>query len=181
MHQKQHNNNSEVIDNLIPMGKVVNAFGIKGWVKIKTSTHEHDSLSNYKKLYVSVNNANKKWVLHSVEQSFVQNEIFHAKLDGISDRDGAMLLKGAIVAVPRNEFPKPDDDEYYWVDLIGLQVCNSKEEYLGTVDSLMETGANSVLVIKDGETQRLIPFVAQYILDVNLEKKQITVYWELDY
>ena len=97
MHQKQHNN-SEADSNLIPMGKVVNAFGIKGWVKIKTSTHEHDSLSSYNKLYILVN---QEWILYNVEQSFVQNEIFHAKLDGVTDRDAAMLLKCSIVAVSR--------------------------------------------------------------------------------
>ena len=171
--------NSQVVDsNLIPMGKVVNAFGIKGWVKIKTSTHQHDSLSHYKKLYVFINN---EWILHDVEQSFVQNEVFHAKLDNVTDRDGAMMLKGAIVAVPRGEFPAVENDEYYWVDLIGLSVYNSNKEYLGIVDSLMETGANSVLVVKDNAEQFLIPFVATYISDVDLREKQITVFWERDY
>ena len=178
MQQKQQCNTPIADNDLVPMGRVVNAFGIKGWVKIKTSTDSHDALSEYKKLYVFTNN---KWVVHRVEQNFVQNEFFHAKLDKIEDRDGAIMLKGSTVAVPRCDFPEVGSGEYYWVDLIGLDVVNSNNEHLGKVDSLMETGANSVLVVKDNAEQFLIPFVDAYISDVNLEKKQISVFWERDY
>ncbi|MCE2705778.1 MAG: ribosome maturation factor RimM [Proteobacteria bacterium] len=178
MQQNKQLNRPEAENNLIPMGRVVNAFGIKGWVKIKTDTHEYDSLNQYKKLYLFINN---KWVLRTVEQSFVQNDIFHAKFDGVSDRDAALMLKGTVIAVPRDEFPPTDDGEYYWVDLIGLEVINSKNEHLGKVIDLMETGTNSVLVVKNDTAERLIPFIGVYVANVDLEKKQITVYWELDY
>ena len=178
MHQNKRLNTIKPESELIPMGRIVNAFGVKGWVKIKTDTQEYDSLNQYKELYLSID---KKWVLYKLEQNFVQNDIFHAKFDGVSDRDTALLLKGAVVAVPRDELPPTDDGEYYWVDLIGLDVSNSNSQYLGKVIRLLDSGANSVLVIKDGSIERLIPFVSVYIANVDLEKKQITVYWELDY
>ena len=73
-----------------------------------------------------------------------------------------------------------DADEYYWTDLIGLKVINRQQELIGTVDSLMDTGAHSVLVVA-GERQHLIPFVANYVIDVDMQNKCIYVDWGLDY
>jgi 16S rRNA processing protein RimM len=100
---------------------------------------------------------------------------------GINDRNKAEALIGNIVAINRDEFPDTDTDEYYWVDLIGLKVINLQQELLGTIDSMMDTGANSVMVVKDEENTRLIPFVAAYVTDVDMQNKQVIVDWGLDY
>lgn len=163
-------------DNIIPMGKVVGAFGILGWLKIKTDTQDNDSLGKYPKLLLLINN---NWVLHKIEKFFVKADIFHVKLENMSDRDQAISLRGTLVGIPRNEFPQLTEDEYYWTDLIGLSVLNLANENLGTVENLMETGASAVLVIKSGDQERLIPFVSRYIIKV--DKEQIVVDWELDY
>lgn len=165
--------------NLIDMGYVASPFGIQGWVKIKAATEYTDSLDEYENIYLRL--PTKQLVETTIENSFVRDGIFHAKLSGVNDRDAAFALRGATVCVCRDDFPEPDDDEYYWADLIGLSVVNLQGEELGQVKELMETGANDVVVVSDGETKRLIPFVAQYIIDVSLDKKQITVDWGLDY
>lgn len=174
-------------DNLIPMGTVIGAFGVKGWVKIKTGTHAPDSLSSYKKLQLLVDN---KWQKFTITSYTINNKVFHAKLEGIDDRDAAMLLRGVTVAVPRDEFPDTTENEYYLADLLGLQVYNKQQEYMGVVINFMETGPHTVLVIVDNKNkhvnekikiERLIPFVAQYVCDVNLLTKQIIVDWGLDY
>lgn len=165
-------------NNLVTMGKIVNAFGVQGWVKIKTNTQDCSSLSNYRHLYLLIDGT---WSEHEVEKSFAKESVFHAKFKGIANRDEALALKGVIAGVPRDQFPKLSSDEYYWIDLIGLEVYNMQQELLGIVDSLMETGANSVLVIKHELKQHLIPFVAVYVLNVDLTNRKILVDWGLDY
>jgi 16S rRNA processing protein RimM len=164
---------------LIPIGRVVGAFGIKGWVKIKVDTNEPNALSKYSSIYVSINGM---YIKYKLEEFFVTNNIFHAKFSEVSNRELAMQLRGCNVAVLRSEFPNTVTGEYYWVDLIGLEVYNKANVWLGQVVDLMETGANSVLVVKNQSADKhLIPFVAVYILEVDLEAKKITVDWELDY
>ena len=178
MQKKLHNENIVDDNNLVPMGRIIGAFGIKGWVKIKADTHENDALIQYESLYLSIGGKNS---LYKIENSFVQNDVLHVKFEEISDRDVAMGLKGVVVSVSRESFPATHDDEYYWVDLMGLSVSNVTGDYFGVVIDMMETGANSVLVVKNEDTERLIPFVGVYISDVDLKQKKITVNWELDY
>lgn len=162
------------MNNIIPMGKIIGAFGILGWVKIKTDT----VLEQYPELLL---NLNGKWSTYKVEKSSVHDTVNNVKFVGIDNRDQAFNLKGAIVGIERSKFPALDEDEYYQADLIGLNVHNTANEFLGIVDGLMETGASLVLVLKDNETKRLIPFVNNFIIKVNLETKQIIADWGLDY
>ncbi len=165
--------------NLVDMGYISGPFGIQGWVKIKVTTEYDDSLDDYEQIYLKLVSGDV--VAKKIEKSFAKEGIFHAKLNGVDNRDVAFSLKGALVAVDREHFPVLEEDEFYWVDLIGLKVTNLQNELLGNVSELMETGANDVLVVRNCDEERLIPFVAQYIIDVNLANKQITVDWGLDY
>jgi 16S rRNA processing protein RimM len=99
-------------------------------------------------------------------------------------------MKGARIFISRASFPTAGDGEYYWVDLIGLDVVNRQGEALGTVIDLIDTGAHSVLRIQrpageagvpEGASERLIPFVAAYVDDVNLSERRIMVDWGLDF
>ena len=77
--------------------------------------------------------------------------------------------------------PALDDDEFYWVDLVGMEVRNTRDERLGEVERLFATGANDVIVVRDGDIERLLPFVAAIVLKVDREAKVITADWGLDY
>ena len=175
-------NNTMNPDDIVVLGRIISPFGIKGWVKIRPDTAKVDALSGYaENLYWFKDGS---WQLAKIEQQHPRGEVVHAKFKDINDRDQAVGLRGYLLGVPRKLLPKVQDDEYYWVDLIGLVVYNKKNEFLGNVVDLLETGPHSVLVIdaQDHEDlQRLIPFVAVYIVDVDLIKKQIIVDWELDY
>jgi 16S rRNA processing protein RimM len=103
----------------------------------------------------------------------------------IDDRNAAEALKGARVFVPRSSFPTPATDEYYWVDLLGLEVVNREGLALGSVSDLLSTGPQTVLVVAfeaDGKPQeRMIPFVSAYVDGVDLPGRRITVDWQPDY
>ena len=106
----------------------------------------------------------------------------------LDDRDIAESLKGARIFVPRSSFPTPASDEYYWVDLIGLQVRNREGVDLGEVTELLSTGPQTVLVLRDTVTdgegkpiERMIPFVSVYVDKVDIQGRLITVDWQADY
>ena len=104
-----------------------------------------------------------------------------ASFEGIDDRNGAEAIQGRYIGAPRDALPNTGTDEYYWGDLVGMTVTNLAGETLGTVEALMSTGAHDVLQVRDGEDERLIPFVAAYVLDVDLDARTIRVDWQKDW
>ena len=165
-------------DELVVMGYVSGAFGIRGWVKVHADTEYTDSLFDYPVWWLGKDGA---WTACRFEDGAVQPKALVAKLEGVADRERAESLKGAQVAIPRAEMPEPDEGEYYWTDLIGLAVINRSGESLGKVTRLMETGAHDVLVADDGKTERLIPFVEHYVGKVDLASGTVEVDWDPDF
>ncbi|MDN3576809.1 ribosome maturation factor RimM [Chitinimonas viridis] len=163
---------------LVPMGFVAGAFGIRGWVKVVSDTEYADSLFDYDTWWLG---RNGNWRAYRVEEGNRQPKNLSAKLEGVTDRDVAHGFKGMTVAIPRSAMPPADEGEYYWADLIGLAVVNLQGESLGKVDNLLSTGANDVLVVKDGQAERLIPFVGPVIDSVDQVAGVIKVDWGLDY
>jgi 16S rRNA processing protein RimM len=111
-----------------------------------------------------------------------------ASAQGMDDRNGAESLRGARIFVSRASFPAAADGEYYWVDLLGLQVVNREGLLLGQVRDLMSTGPQTVLVIESEPeaeggkaVERMIPFVAAFVDAVDLPGRRITVDWQPDY
>ncbi len=125
----------------------------------------------------------------AVMQSKLHVDEVVAQLMGIPDRDTAEAMKGTAVHVRRGHFPALDQNEFYWVDLIGLDVVNERGETLGKVGELMESGAHPILVVEqpvtdekdDKQRALLIPFVDRFVLKVDQEARRVTVDWERDY
>lgn len=163
---------------MVVMGKIVAAQGILGWVKVQTFTEYLDSLLDYDTWYVG---NEQNWQPLQVLEADVHGKVLVAKLEGIADRTAAEKYKGQLIAVPREELPEQEDGAYYWSDLIGLTVENLAGEAFGTVATLLETGANDVLVIKGASGETLIPFIASVIRQVDLKNKTIRVDWQADY
>ncbi|RXZ44911.1 ribosome maturation factor RimM [Crenobacter cavernae] len=165
-------------NDLVIMGYVRGAFGVRGWVKIQANTEHADSLFDYSTWWLG---RDGDWKPYRFEDGLLQPKAIAAKLQGVDGREAAEAMRGCEIAIPRSEFPEPDEDEFYWTDLIGLEVFTVDAVLLGKVAELMETGANDVLVVVDGETRRLIPFVDAVVKTVELEAGRITVDWGLDY
>jgi len=124
-------------------------------------------------------------VLLKVREAKDHSDSVVACAQDIDDRNAAEALKGARIFIPRSSFPTAGDDEYYWVDLIGLAVVNREGAALGQVTDLLSTGPQTVLVVgyeEEGKArERMIPFVAAYVDGVDLPGKRITVDWQADY
>ena len=161
---------------LVSMGYIAGAFGVRGWVKIHADTEYADSLFDYPRWWVG--RPGGAWRAYTLEDGSVHSKGVAAKLEGVLDRDQAALMRGLTIAIERAELPPPEEGEYYWTDLIGLSVVNTQGETLGVVSELLATGAaNDVLVVRQDKTERLIPFVGAYVLEVDLPGKTIRVDW----
>lgn len=169
---------AELPENLLPVGQINGVFGVHGWVKIFSDTEPRENIFSY----------TPWWIKHKGEWLEVKVEDFKgqqggkalvAKLDLIGDRDLAREYMGCEIAIDRAQL-KQDENEFYWIDLIGCQVVNLQGENLGEVADLIETGAHDVLRVK-GETEELIPFVMdEFIIEIDVQGKRIKVDWQAE-
>lgn len=164
---------------MVVMGRVAGAQGILGWVKLRAYTGFVDSLAEFPAWWLG--EGKSPWRKVNVEKIAVQSKGLVAKFPDCNDRATAEKFKGLLVAVPRSQLPKAPEDEYYWFDLIGMEVISLEGKHLGRVDNLMETGANQVLCVKNDDGEMLIPFIASAVQQVSLEKKLIMVDWSDDW
>ena len=126
-----------------------------------------------------------QWKQYTLTACRAHGKSLVAALAEVPDRNAAEAIDGFFVGAPRDALPQPAEGEYYWGDLVGLTVINEAGEILGTVASLLSTGAHDVLQVQDGDdkggVERLIPFVAAYVLDVDLAAREIRVSWQKDW
>lgn len=178
----------KVPEDLVLVGYISGAYGLNGWVRVRPYSADADALLTAKTWWLD------KSEFHDVEmmQSKMHTGDVVAKLMGVAGRDAAEALKGATVQIPRSHFPALSDNEFYWVDLIGLAVENLQGEHLGQVSDMMDNGAHPILRVavpqaaeaadpKAAPQELLIPFVEQFVITVDRTAKKITVDWGLDY
>ena len=159
------------------LGRVSGLFGVRGWVRVFSYTDPREGILDYRQWWLSQENG---WRGVAVREGKRHGKSVIASLDGVDEPDQARGLVGREIAVPRAALPAIEDGRYYWRDLEGMTVRNRDGTELGTVAYVLETGANDVLVVS-GDSERLVPFVAdKVILDVDLEKRVISVDWEWD-
>ncbi len=155
------------------MGRVAGSYGVHGWVRVIPYSGVPDALA-----------ACAAWQIggaqHRVQETKIHSGKLLAKLAGIASREEALELKGATVAVPRDALPDPAQGQYYWADLVGLEVVNSQGLVLGVVKELFSHGAHDVMELS-GERRRLVPWVSAVVKRVDLEAKRIEVAWGADW
>jgi len=152
---------------------------VRGWVRINSFTRPPEAILDYSPWGLGLDDG---WQRFELVKAEVRGNGLVAKLQGVDDRDRALALKGIEIGIPRSELPalRESAQEYYWTDLEGCKVINQDGIEFGIVDSLMETGANDVLVVKNGR-ERLIPYIDDVIESVDLDSKCIRVNWDEDF
>ncbi len=161
----------------ITVGEVAGAFGIKGWVKIYSHTDPINNILDYSPWLFTDLDGTKEY---KVLSGRVHGNYIIACLEGVDDRDKAQKLKSNKISVPRDRFPRLESG-YYWADLIGLRVTNLAGVELGTIDQMLSTGANDVIVAK-AERERLIPFITgTFVKEINLGEGKMLVDWDADF
>jgi len=194
-------------DSTVIIGKVAGAHGVRGWLRVHCYNDTPELWSSLPEWLISQeaecvvgSSADKddatgaadlsteatSWNRLSVASTRWQTGGLLAQLRGVDDRDQALGLKGHLIAAPRSALPSLAEGEYYWCDLIGLQVINQDGKNLGVVHNLMETGANQVLQVRSNNNgvvqERLLPFINHHAIQcVDLHAGQINVIWQPDW
>ena len=162
----------------VDLGRIAAAFGVKGWVKLQSWTEPPEKIIAYRPWLLERSGA---WREGQVAEGRAHGNGVIARLEGVTDRDQAATLAGTNIAVYRKQLPALQSGQYYWVDLIGLEVRLEDGRSLGRVQGLMATGANDVLVVR-GERERLIPFIrGQVVKQVDSDAGLIRVDWDPDF
>jgi 16S rRNA processing protein RimM len=153
------------------MGRVAGSYGVRGWLKVQSP---QAALAACKRWRIG----GKEFAVEALKE---HSGTLLAKLSGLESREAALELKGSSVYVRREALPEPDAGHYYLADLVGLEVLNERGEALGVVRRWMFNGAQDVMEVAANGKTRLLPWVAQVVRDVDLEKRQIHVNWGADW
>ncbi len=166
---------------MVVLGKIVDPYGIRGWVRVHPFGDDPASWSKMPSWWLAAEGS-KDWRQIGIKGCRVHGDGLVCLFEGVAGRADAESLKGTLIGAPREALPETDADEYYWADLIGLQVINAEGESLGKVAGLIETGANDVLrVVPESGEERLLPFIGQVVLAVEKENGVIRVEWGSDW
>jgi 16S rRNA processing protein RimM len=196
-----HDDTSAWPDDAVEVGRIVDAWGIQGGIKVQPFSSDPQALFSSRRWFlkppagpapksVGKSAGTPLPQLLKITQAREQGAVVVARAHEVADRNAAEALRGARIFISRQSFPTTKDGEYYWIDLIGLAVVNREGQALGTVTDLLDTGAHCVLRVqrpdapadaKADEAERLIPFVDAYVDAVDLAGRRITVDWGLDY
>lgn len=174
----------------ITIGQISGTYGVRGWVRVRSFTEPDDGIFSYIPWRLCRRSAGCAGTQRTADETAPSCEVlewrrhppgFVARMGGVEERDAAFSLVGLFIVVPRSRLPKPEPGEYYWADLIGLRVETTDGQALGVIESLMQTGANDVLVVR-GERERLIPFLQPDVVTrVDLQAGRLVVDWDVDF
>lgn len=168
---------------LIVLGKIVSVHGLQGAVKIYSFTDPIDNILDYK-IWI-LRNADKAFTV-KLEYGRLQGKTIVAQLENSTDRDEAKSLVDFEICIPFDQLPVLDTSEYYWHQLLGLKIINLQGQLLGSIDHLLETGANDVLVVKPctgsiDDKERLLPYIDSCVLSIDLTAGEVKVDWDAEF
>lgn len=169
---------------MIVLGRITAPFGVRGWVKVRIFGDDPASWTRMPCWWTcgDESSADPAWQVRQIAESGVRGKGVIVRFEGIADRTAAERLSGMYVGAPREALPPVADDEFYWADLIGLEVINQAGEGLGRIAELVRSGAHEVLDVRDQDGKsRLMPFVAAVVREVDLDGGRIRVEWERDW
>lgn len=159
----------------VKMGKIGKPHGLEGWLSVYTDA----DMERYSPWFIEIN---KDWQPLPLTEIRHLNQKTIIHLQDINTPEAAQSYSGKIIAIPRNQLPALPPHQYYWTDLENLNVINLQQQALGKIDYLFQTGAQSIMVVKDKHRRRLIPFQRpQIVKAVDLDKGQIIIDWDTEF
>ena len=170
---------------MIVLGRIAGPYGLHGWVKLNAYGDDFDALGTMPEWWLGATADAESWVPHALQDLKLHGKGWIVKFVSVDDRNAAEAITGRYIGAAREDLPMTAADEYYWADLVGLEVVNVQGERLGRVTKLMSSGAHEVLCVCDGEgekvQERLLPFVAQVVKSVDAASRSIRVDWGADW
>lgn len=168
-------NNPLINDGFISIGRIAGPHGIQGAVKVYSYAESPSVFKTGLSLYLK-RPGDSGGELHLVKWAASQARFVLLLFEGINSRASADNLKGFELFIEKTDLPQLDEGVYYWNDIIGLLVFSSDDEYIGRVESIMETGANDIYVVKNEKGEEvLIPAIESVVTDIDIAQKRMKV------
>ena len=165
---------------MVSIAKIGAPYGLSGELNLYILSASTEDALSYKPWYIQKPD-NQQWLVLDNESVSRLGTKLLIHFDGADTKEQASLFTNAIIAVPRATLKPTEKDEFYWVDLMGLEVINQNGDAFGYVDYILDTGANQVLCCKKNKQEFLIPFIKNYVILVDRSQKKIIVDWQYDY
>ena len=168
---------------LMKIGQLKKPYGIKGWLWVFSDTDDRSDIFDMQPWWIKTATGMKPLTVSKWRQ---QGTGLVAQFEQVPDRNIAETMNGVVIWVAKNSLPEPEEDEFYWSELVGLRVLNEQDEYLGDIAEMFETGAHDIMRVAthsnslDNE-ERLIPWHAQTVIEVDMTNKTVHVAWPSDY
>ena len=161
------------MEEYLELGQIVNSYGIKGFLKVVPYTDDNTRFSILETIYIEKNNKLQEYVIEEVKYS---KNLVLLKLKGIDTIEQAEKFKNCYLKINRKDAIELEEDTYFLVDLIGIEVYTESGENLGNIIDIFPTGSNDVYVVKneDGK-QILLPAIKDVIISVDIENKKMIV------
>ena len=178
---------AELPADAVEVGRILDAWGVKGWFKIQPFSASPEALFSSKRWFIQPSERPGKvsfsgTVCLSIKQARDHADTVVASAHEIPDRHAAEQLKGARIFVSRASFPTPEEGEYYWVDLIGCEVVTPSGQPLGKVEAVGDHGAHPLLRLQGADgRERLIPFVEAHVPEVDVKARRIVADWDPEF
>ena len=168
----------------ILLGEISGVSGVKGWIKVFSYTEPRVKITEYKQWFLQ--KKGEDWRPVKLLNGRKQGKNIVAQLEGVNSREQAEVLKGTQIAIHADQLEALPDNEYYWKDLIGLNVETTEGFFLGKIDWIFNTGSNNVLTIKDTsskeEIERLVPFLMDdVVISIDLKGSLMVVDWDPEF
>ncbi|OGV26761.1 MAG: 16S rRNA processing protein RimM [Legionellales bacterium RIFCSPHIGHO2_12_FULL_37_14] len=161
--------------NWVIIGQFGRVHGIEGFIRVHSFTETPEDVLHYKNWHLLKNHTHTP-IKRLQEKSTAA--LFLVKMQGFATREAAMQLTNLKIAIPKQDLKPLSSQEFYWFELIGMEVINKENCSLGKVLDIFSTGSNDVLIV-EGNKKHLIPFLLKRVIHkIDRQKKQILVDWD---
>ncbi len=162
----------------VVIGHIAGVYGVKGWVKIRSYTDPIENILQYRRWQLGLPDG---WQQRRLLEGRLHGKGLIALIEGLQTPEFARTMIDTEIAIERSELPSISVGEYYWVDLIGLEVVTIDGHKLGKVSHLIETGANDVMIVR-GEREHCVPYIRDDVIrQVDLDSATIEVDWDPEF
>lgn len=168
----------------VVLGQIGKAHGIKGWLRLNSYTKPPENILSYSQLLAELED---EWLVLKIDNHRQQSNSLIVHFKGFDDPEIVRPLVGLELLVDVQDMPRLEEGDFYWHELVGMEVLNEAGLLFGVIDRLLETGANDVLVVSPSDSsidcrERLIPYVKELVIKrIDTKEKKILVNWEASY
>jgi 16S rRNA processing protein RimM len=165
-------------ETLIPVGKVIRPHGLNGFMRVFSYAKSGETfLQGGVVLLKSGENSHSE---HKVISITAHKNAFLMRLEGISSLEDAEGYRGAEILIRKDALRRESDDEFFWFELIGLEVFLDSGRFIGTLEEIIDTGSNDIYVVKDGNKEALIPAIHGIVLAIDLQNRRMIIADNID-